>query len=130
MRNTSLLRADRNKAHLGRLVQLTLPLAAAACLAPAATAEAAAPTKVPAAMPQSKGTVTYLDPGDSVQSALNNASAGDRLLLRPGTYSGNVETNAKGSASAPITISSAPGGTAVIKGGFKVSGGGYLRAPA
>ena len=127
MRNTSLLRADRNKAHLGRLVQLTLPLAAAACLAPAATAEAAAPTKVPAAMPQSKGTVKYLSPGDSVQSALNNASAGDRLLLRPGTYSGNVETNAKGSSSNPITITSASGGTAVIKGGFKVNGGGYLR---
>ena len=48
-------------------------------------------------------TVT-LQPGNSIQTAVNNAKAGDIIVLKPGTYTENVKVN-----KSSITIKSESG---------------------
>jgi len=122
MRTTFLNLRDRSGAGR-RLAQGSLTLAAAACLASATQAQAA----VPAPIPESQGRVVSLAPGQSVQAALDSAQPGDRITLKGGTYTGDIQTGAKGTASAPVTLTSAPGETATIAGAFKANGAAYLR---
>ena len=33
----------------------------------------------------------YVEPGDSIQRAVNNAQPGDTIIVKPGTYNGDIE---------------------------------------
>ncbi|RPJ64769.1 MAG: cell surface protein, partial [Alphaproteobacteria bacterium] len=33
----------------------------------------------------------YVEPGDSIQTAVNNAHSGDTIVVKPGTYAGGIE---------------------------------------
>ncbi len=71
-----------------------------------------------------------LAPGDSLASAINRASPGDRILVPAGTYPGGGWIEHSGTASAPITIVSADGPRrAVIEGGgesLRIGNSSYL----
>lgn len=88
---------------------------------------AAAHGAVPSTIPESTGAVRTLSPGNSVDAALDSAPAGQRIQLRAGTYSGNIESGRDGTASNPITLESAPGARATIKGSLKLNGASWIR---
>lgn len=68
--------------------------------------------------------------GASIASAINNANAGDRILVPAGTYLGGGWIERRGTASAPITIVSVDGPRrAIIQGGnetLRVGNSAYL----
>ena len=35
--------------------------------------------------------IIYVEPGDSIQKAVNNARPGDTIIVKPGTYNGDIE---------------------------------------
>jgi hypothetical protein len=94
-----------------------------ACVCAPATARAA----IPGPLPESTGQVRVLSPGASVASALNAATPGQRIQLRAGTYTGNVEARPRGTSTAPVTLESYPGEVAHIRGGFKLNGAAWTR---
>jgi uncharacterized protein (TIGR03382 family) len=60
----------------------------------------------------------YVNPGETLASALRRANPGDRVLARAGRYPGGGWIDKRGTASAPITILSVDGPRrAVIEGG-------------
>ena len=52
----------------------------------------------------------YVEPGDSIQKAVNNAHSGDTIAVKPGTYTGDIEIS-----TANITIMSSSPYKAIIK---------------
>ena len=36
---------------------------------------------------------TFVQPGESIQAAVNNASSGDIISVKPGTYNENIKVN-------------------------------------
>lgn len=78
---------------------------------------------LPAAMPRSTGTIVSVTPSN-FQSAMNAATAGQRLQLATGTYGTQASKwvmSNSGTSGAPITIMPAPGASPVIKGQLKIA---------
>ena len=82
---------------------------------------------LPAALPASTGATFYVSPTGSdanpgtlsqpwltVQKALDTLTAGQRALVRAGTYNANLTLNRAGTAAAPITVEAYPGERAVL----------------
>jgi parallel beta-helix repeat protein len=59
---------------------------------------------------------TLMQPFRTIQYGVNKLVAGDTLYIRGGTYTERVTITKSGTASAPITISSYPGETAIMDG--------------
>lgn len=69
------------------------------------------------------GTGTIENPFDLVTALTSGrVGAGDTLLLRAGTYSGDFVCSISGTPAAPITIKPAPGESAIIDGSLKIIG--------
>jgi hypothetical protein len=96
-------------------------------------------TSLPAPLPASTGTTFYIstsgsdsNPGTQSQpwrtigKALKTLNAGQRALVRAGTYNEKVEFSRSGTASAPITLAAYPGERPVITGRVK-SWAAYVR---
>ena len=66
-------------------------------------------------------TGTLAAPWKTIQHGVSKLAAGDTLYVRAGTYSESVSITASGTSSAPITISSYPGETAVLNGGSSIA---------
>jgi len=112
-------------APLARTLALA-PLAATAAAAVVAAPAEAAPS-APAPLPAATGAVKVLQPGASIQSALNAAQPGDQIQLQTGDYAGNVQASPKGTASGTIELEPAAGAKPVIKGAFKITNGSHFR---
>ena len=52
----------------------------------------------------------YVEPGDSIQRAVNNAQPGDTIIVKPGTYNGDIEIS-----TANLTLASSSPHKAIIK---------------
>jgi hypothetical protein len=52
----------------------------------------------------------YVEPGNSIQTAINNAHSGDTIIVKPGTYTGDIEIS-----TANLTIMSSSPYKAIIK---------------
>ncbi|MDP4227686.1 MAG: NosD domain-containing protein [Bacteroidota bacterium] len=52
----------------------------------------------------------YVEPGNSIQTAVNNAHSGDTIIVKPGTYTGGIEVS-----TANLTITSSSPYKAIIK---------------
>ena len=102
----------------GKVTAIILILAAVGGIALEATQERATEYYVsPNGSDQNSGTID--EPWRTIERALGELSAGDVLYLRRGTYyEHELKIDAKGSATAPITIQSYPGERAVIDGGI------------
>jgi Right handed beta helix region len=78
----------------------------------------------------SQGIDIAVAPGSSIVSAINQASPGDRILVRAGTYNGGGWIERSGTAAAPITVVSVDGPrAAVIQGGgeaLRIGASAYL----
>jgi hypothetical protein len=55
-------------------------------------------------LPAALGATVVLEEGDSIQTAMNDASPGDIIVLSEGTYSEDLSTEVAGSEDAPITL--------------------------
>jgi hypothetical protein len=102
-------------------------------------------TALPAPLPASTGTTFYVattgadaNPGTlaapwrTVQKALNTLTAGQRALVRGGTYTENLSVTRAGTAAAPVTVEAYPGERPVVAsaGGHPLrieSSGAYFR---
>jgi hypothetical protein len=101
---------------------------------------------LPARLPESTGTVFYAStsgsdsnpgtqaaPWRTIQKALNTLTAGQKALIRAGTYTEDLRFDRTGTASAPITIEAYPGEKPVVDSAFVRRGldigstGAYLR---
>lgn len=92
--------------HFETLLKTTTPAAAAACLL--------------VAMQLAHAAVITVAPGQSIQTAVNAAVAGDTVRVLPGTYTQKVLVSGKsGTAGAPILIKADPG--VVLRGGSGVT---------
>ncbi|HAK92124.1 right-handed parallel beta-helix repeat-containing protein [Massilia timonae] len=92
--------------HFEAFLKTTAPAAAAACLLVSTQLAQAA--------------VITVAPGQSIQTAVNAAVAGDTVRVLPGTYTQKVLVSGKsGTASAPILIKAYPG--VVLRGGSGVT---------
>ena len=82
---------------------------------------------LPAPLPASTGTTFYVaatgsdsspgtqaQPWRTIQKALNTLTAGQRALVRAGTYSENLNMSRAGTAAAPITVEAFPGERPVL----------------
>ena len=56
----------------------------------------------------------YVGTDESIQSAMNDASPGDTIVLAAGTYSEDLSTEVPGTEDAPITVMSGDDGRATI----------------
>lgn len=54
--------------------------------------------------------IIYVEPGDSIQKAVNNARPGDTIIVKPGTYNGDIEIS-----TANLTLISSSPHKAIIK---------------
>ena len=75
---------------------------------------------------------TVGQPWRTVQKALNTLTAGQRALVRAGTYAESLDMTRAGTASAPITVENYPGERPVVNGGGQrpleiSSSGAYVR---
>ena len=52
----------------------------------------------------------YVEPGDSIQKAVDNARSGDTIVVKPGTYAGGIKVS-----TADLTIISSSPHKAIIK---------------
>jgi hypothetical protein len=68
-----------------------------------------------------------VSPGQSIQSAVNSANAGDTVQIRAGTYNESISVSRSGTASAPIVITGYPGERPVIDGQNSRSSGISIR---
>jgi uncharacterized protein (TIGR03382 family) len=72
----------------------------------------------------------HVHPGESISSAVNHASPGDRVLVHAGTYPGSGWIEHSGTEAAPITVLSVDGvHAAILEGGgesLRISNSGYL----
>jgi hypothetical protein len=92
--------------HFEACLKMTAPAAAAACLL--------------VSSPLAHAAVITVAPGQSIQTAVNAAVAGDTVRVLPGTYTQKVLISGKsGTASAPILIKADPG--VVLRGGSGVT---------
>jgi hypothetical protein len=100
---------------------------------------------LPAPLPASTGQTFYVsttgansNPGTSaapwrtIQHALNTLAAGQRALVRAGTYAESLDMTRAGTATAPITVENYPGERPVVNGGGQrpleiSSSGAYFR---
>lgn len=60
---------------------------------------------------------TLAQPWRTVQKALNTLQAGQRALVRAGTYPESLDVSRAGTAAAPITVENYPGERPVVNGG-------------
>lgn len=56
----------------------------------------------------------HLEEGDSIQTAMNDASPGDTIILAAGTYAEDLSTETSGSEDAPITVKADEDATVTI----------------
>ena len=122
------------------------PSAPASVTTPSAGGGGNIGSALPARLPQSTGAVFYVAPNGSnsnagtltspwetIQHALNTLQAGQKALVRAGTYREALRMNRAGTASAPITIEAFPGEQPIIDGEHTrrplvvESGGAYFR---
>ncbi len=69
-----------------------------------------------AKVPKVQAATITVSPGQSIQSAVNSANAGDTIQIRAGTYNESVSISRSGTASSPIVITGYPGEKPVIDG--------------
>jgi Domain of unknown function (DUF4214)/Protein of unknown function (DUF1565) len=114
----------RARALLTILIGL-LALAATCLVVPAASAAGGRTLSV-APWGSDTATGSETQPYRTITHALKQLRAGDRLLVRGGTYEERVllsaTTTPKGTADAPITVEAYPGEQPVIRGRLKLSG--------
>ncbi len=60
---------------------------------------------------------TFAQPWRTVQHALDVLTAGQRALVRAGTYAESLDMNRAGTAAAPITVENYPGERPIVNGG-------------
>jgi len=97
-------------------------------------------TSLPAPLPASTGTTFYVStsgsdsnpgtqtlPWRTIGKATRTLIAGQRALVRAGTYAERVELSRSGTASAPITIAAFPGEQPIITGRVKTYNAAYAR---
>ena len=65
-------------------------------------------------MPNAHATVMHVSEGESIQAALNDATAGDIIVIAEGTYSEDISTESSGSDEAPILVRAADDATVII----------------
>ena len=113
-----------------------LPLAATALLLASAPAHAA----VPAALPPSSGATYHVSPSGSdsasgsasapwktIGKALSTSRPGARILVRAGTYSGDVSSGADGAAGQTMTLEAYPGERPVLHVKLTLKDANHLR---
>ena len=111
--------------------------AALAALAVAAPAVQAAP---PAPLPESTGTAYYVSPSGSdsgsgslsspwksIGKALSAGRPGARILVRGGSYGGDVSSGADGASGQTMTLENYPGERPVLNVKLTLKGASYLR---
>jgi hypothetical protein len=65
-------------------------------------------------MPNAFATVTHISVGDSIQTAFNDATPGDIIVIAEGTYNEDLSTESGGSDDAPILVRAAEDATVII----------------
>jgi Right handed beta helix region len=110
------------------LTRLRTTFCAVLCGAFAAAAAPAQASEIwvaPSGSDAAPGTTTR--PLKTIDRALESARAGDRVLVRNGTYPEMVEAGPRGTADAPIVLQPAAGEHAVVSGGFKLIDARWVR---